>query len=151
MKLTQTNTVNAGDWVVLWKTDQGDYRGASLTDFIAAVAALLPTWRPEPDSQYSAPAATGFSVSILGTAPENDVHLMLTPLAGYADGTLVLPPAATCRDKQEVTVNCTQAVATLAITLNGATAAIGAPGALLANGFFRLKYDLITNNWYRIG
>lgn len=151
-KLSQSNTVDSGDWVVLWKTNQGDYRGVSFSDFVAAVQGVITVGRPEPDSQYAAPALTGFSVTIAGTAPENDVHLILTPSAGFANGTLVLPLATTCRDKQELTVNCTQTIGTLTITPNGATSVIGAPTAIAAaNDFFKLKYDLPTKNWYRVG
>ncbi len=78
-------------------------------------------------------------------------HLILTPAGAYAAGTLVMPLASACRDKQEVTVNCTQAVTGLTITANGATSIVGAPTGLTANEFFKLKYDLPTNNWYRVG
>ena len=100
-------------------------------------------------TQYSSPSATAFSVSI--TSDDSDRHLILTPLAGYADGTIVLPLAATCRDGQTLLVNCTQAVTNLAITLNGAAGAVGAPTTLAANAFFTLKYDSPSTNWYRVG
>lgn len=100
-------------------------------------------------TQYSSPSATAFSVSI--TSDDSDRHLILTPLAGYADGTIVLPLAATCRDGQTLLVNCTQAVTTLALTLNGAAGAVGAPTTLAANAFFTLKYDSPSTNWYRVG
>lgn len=152
MTLTQTSSLVAGDWFVLWKSNQGDYRGISLTDLLVALEAVLPVGRPEADTQYAAPSATGFSVTInAGTDGDHDVHLILTPVAGYANGTIVLPPVATLRDKQEVTVNCTQAVAALAVSGNGAGAVTGAPTALLANGFFKMCYDKLTDSWYRIG
>jgi hypothetical protein len=91
-------------------------------------------------SQYASPSATGFSVTIASA----DTHLILSPLAGYAAGTIVLPSAT---DGQELLVNCTQSVAALTIT----GAAIGAPSSLAANGFFRLKYDGIASTWYRVG
>jgi len=150
-KLSQASSVSSGDWVVLWKTDQGDYRGVSFADFITAIQGAITIGRPEPDTQYSAPAATAFSVSIAGVSASNDVHLILTPAASYADGTLVMPSNTTCRDKQEITVNCTQDVTTLVIMANGATSIVGAPAGIVANDFFKLKYDLATNNWYRVG
>jgi hypothetical protein len=150
-KLSQSSTVSSGDWVVLWKTDQGDYRGVSFADFTTAIQGAITIGRPEADTQYSAPAATAFSVSIAGVSASNDVHLILTPAAAYANGTLVMPLNTTCRDKQEITVNCTQDVTTLVITANGATSIVGAPAGIVANDFFKLKYDLATNNWYRVG
>jgi hypothetical protein len=103
-------------------------------------------------TQYSAPSATGFSVTITDGASDNtNVHLILTPVAGYAAGTIVLPLASGCVDGQEVLVNCTQAVTTLTVSANGATAVTGEPTGLSANDFFRLKYDKPTLTWYRVG
>lgn len=150
MKLSQSSSVDSGDWIVLWKTDQGDYRGVSFADFVTALNTVIVTGRPEADVQYASPAATGFSVSILGTAGNHDVRLILTPVAGYAAGTLVLPPVAGLRDKQQVIVNCTQAVTTLTVSINGAVAANGAPTTLAANAKFKLEYDLLMKTWYAI-
>lgn len=100
-------------------------------------------------TQYAAPSSTGFSVSIDPDA--DNVHLILTPTAGFATGTIVLPPVPGAADKQEVLVNCTQQVTTLTISANGATAVTGEPTSLGADDFFRLKFDLPTSTWYRIG
>lgn len=105
-------------------------------------------------TQYAAPSSTGFSVTISAgadaTGSEN-VHLILTPTAGFAAGTIVLPLVTGLVDKQEVLVNCTQQVTTLTINANGATAVTGEPTSLGADDFFRLKFDLPTATWYRIG
>lgn len=149
MKLSQTTTLDAGDLLVLWKTSQGDYRGLSFTDAVAALQAVLTIGRPEAVTQYSAPSATGFSVQI--TDGSNDVHLILTPAAGYANGTIVLPAVANVRDKQQVSVNCTQTLGALVVDGNGATAVTGEPAAFVAaDEFFTMQYDLPTSTWYRI-
>jgi len=93
-------------------------------------------------------AATGFTVAI--TDDSDSTHLILTPVAGYAAGTITLPALGKLVDKQEVLVNCTQAVTTLTIGANGATAVTGAPTTLAANDFFKLKYDAQTSTWYRV-
>jgi len=149
MQLNKISTIDAGDWIVLWKTGQGEFMGMSFTDFVAALAASAVAGRPEALTQYAAPSATAFSVQI--NDADDDVHLILTPTAGFADGEIVLPAPAHCRDKQEIVVNCTQAVAALVVDGNGALAVTGAPTALAANEFFRLAYDLATQSWYRIG
>lgn len=99
-------------------------------------------------SQYAAPAATGFSISV------NDdtlsVRLIITPLAGYAAGTIVLPTKTKCVHGQTIKVNCTQAVTTLTINGNGATV-VGAPTTLAANAYFVLEYESVTGTWYRVG
>jgi hypothetical protein len=149
MLLTQTTTVNSGDWAVLYQASQGDFRGVSLTDMLTYLETALDLGRPEPETQYAAPSASGFSVQILDD--DKDVHLILTPVAGYAAGTIVLPLVSNLRDKQEITVNCTQALTALTITPNGAVAVTGAPTAFLANEFFKIKYDVVVQTWYRIG
>ena len=100
-------------------------------------------------TQYAAPSSTGFSVQI--TDGSDNIHLILTPVAGYADGEIVLPAVGNVVDKQEVLVNCTQAVTTLVVDGNGAVAVTGEPSGLSANDFFRLKYDLTVQTWYRCG
>jgi hypothetical protein len=76
--------------------------------------------------------------------------LILLPTGAFAAGTLVLPLLANCVDKQEVLVNCTQAVSSLTINGNGATVT-GAPTSLSTNGFFRLRFDGLAKVWYRVG
>lgn len=97
---------------------------------------------------YSSPSSSGFSVDI--TPSVGNVHLILTPTATFADGTIVLPEKSTVLDKQEVLVNCTQIVTTLTISGNGSTVT-GSPVTLSANDFFRLKYDSPNSVWYRVG
>jgi hypothetical protein len=98
--------------------------------------------------QYSAPSATGFSVQVNDAS--SDVWLVLTPLAGYATGTLVLPAVAHCTSGQRIIVNTTQAVTTLTITGNGSSVT-GAPTTLAANAFFELKWEPVLKTWYRVG
>ncbi|PXX60687.1 hypothetical protein SAMN05660489_04387 [Pseudomonas sp. LAMO17WK12:I10] len=151
-KLTRIDTVNAGDVVPIYIQNQGDARGAAMSVLLAYMQGSLDfpsTGIPEFVTQYAAPSATGFSVSI--TTAASNIHLILTPTGTFAAGTLVLPLASTCVDKQEVLVNCTQIVTALTVSANGATAVTGAPTTLAANAFFRLKFDLPTGTWYRVG
>lgn len=98
--------------------------------------------------QYFAPSATGWSVPI--ESESNSVWLIITPTAGFANGTITLPPVLNVLEGQEVLVNCTQSVGTLSVNGNGANV-IGAPASLVANGFFLLKFEPILKNWYRVG
>lgn len=162
-QLSRTTELSAGDLVPLFSTDNGDAMAAALSVLLEYMQDNLDFSNPsgtfvDYTTQYAAPSATGFSVAINAGSPSvtpptngKNVHLILTPLAGYAAGTIVLPAVAELIDKQEVLVNCTQAVTTLTINGNGATAVTGAPTTLAANAFFRLKYDAATSTWYRIG
>lgn len=100
-------------------------------------------------TQYAAPSSSGFSVQITDTSA--NTHLILTPTTGFAAGTIVLPNVTSAIDKQEVLVNCTQQVTTLTVNGNGAVAVTGEPTSLGADDFFRLKYDLLTQTWFRVG
>jgi len=100
-------------------------------------------------TQYASPAASAFSVSINELA--TNVHLILTPTAGFAAGTIVLPAVANCFDKMVILVNCTQQITALTIDGNCATAVTGEPTSMGADDFFTLKFDLTTTTWYRVG
>lgn len=146
-QLAAVDQVQSGDQVPIYSATNGDARKASLallkTFFQEGIAAA-----DDKITQYAAPSATAFSIQVNNDA--DSVWLVLTPTAGFAAGTLVLPAVANCVDRQEVLVNCTQAVTTLTVSGNGATVT-GAPTALTANGFFRLRFDAITDTWYRVG
>ncbi len=153
-QLSSLDTLVGGDQFVIWSTPDGDGRKASLTLLTSYMQSNL-TFSSTSGvftTQYAAPSATDFNITITDEDEDNtNVHLILTPTAGFAAGTITLPPVAGLIDKQEVLVNCTQAVTTLTVADNGATAVTGAPTTLAANDFFRMKYDLATSTWYRVG
>lgn len=150
-RLMLLDTVNGGTYIAANVNSQ-DYRITvdELTSFIEE--------QISPDSevvrpfitQYASPVADSFNVAINSQLTGRSVHLILTPTTGFAAGAITLPITPGATDKQEVVVNCTQQVTALTIVGNGA-GVVGAPSSLGADDFFRLKYDLPTTNWYRIG
>jgi len=148
--LSAIDALAAGDLIPVYDASNGDTRKISASSLSDYVETSIVDKFPEYTVQRSSPSATGFSVTISST-DGTSIHLILTPVAGYAAGTIVLPAAATCVDKQEVLVNCTQIVTTLTISENGASHVTGEPTTLAANAFFRLRYDLTTLGWYRVG
>jgi hypothetical protein len=150
-KLTAVDSVVGSDLVAIFANSNGDTRKAAMSVLLAYMQDSL-TFSESGISyttQYAAPSATDFSIQI--TDDSTNTHLILTPVAGYADGTIVLPAVGNVIDKQEVLVNCTQAVTTLVVDGNGAVAVTGEPSGLSANDFFRLKYDITVQTWYRVG
>lgn len=139
----QVTSVSGSDLIPLYSNQYGvtaQMAVAQLTDYILALlggSASLVT-------QYASPNATGFSIS-LESLP--NVWLIITPLAGYAAGTLVLPSSPV--NLQQINVNSTQAVTTLTVNGNGNTVN-GAPTTLAANAFFSLRYDGVNQSWYRV-
>jgi hypothetical protein len=144
--LSTASALAAGDLVPLFSSANGETRKTSLTALAAFLATLLGT--AQDSTQYASPNASGFNVAITPPVDGRSVFLILTPLAGYAAGTVTLPLVAV--DKQEVIVTCTQAVTALTVAGNGRTVN-GAPTTLAANAFFHMRYDGVNNSWYRIG
>jgi hypothetical protein len=145
-QLSAVDEVFPGDQVPIYSTDNGDARRAPMSVIKTYMNEGLQT--ESKITQYAAPSSTGFSVQI--TDGSDSIWLILTPTAGFAAGTIVLPALANCVDKQELLLNCTQSVATLTVNGNGATVT-GAPTSLAANGFFRLRFDDVADVWYRVG
>lgn len=141
--------IASGDKIRVYDVSNGDWRDVSVALFQTYFQANLTNGKPEYTTQYSAPSATGFSVSV--TSGSNSIWLVLTPTGAFAAGTIVLPSSLVVADKQEVLVNCTQDVTTLTIDGNGATAVTGEPTSLTANDFFKLRYDAVTSTWFRVG
>lgn len=148
-QLTAVDDLAAADQFVIYSTSNGDARRVSAS---AVLAYLLESVNQAGvmTTQYAAPNATGFSVAIAPLQDGNSVYLNLTPLAGYAAGTIVLPAQLDAVDGQELLVTTTQAVTALTISGNGSTVN-GAPVALAANAFFRLRYDAVLQTWQRAG
>lgn len=146
-QLSSASSLSLSDLLPVWSQTNGDTRKASLQTLLNLFSPLI-TASDDKVTQYAAPSATGFSVSL--TDNSDSKWLILTPAAGYADGTIVLPAVGNCVDRQEILVNCTQAVTALVVDGNGATVT-GEPTTLAANDFFRLRFDAVTDVWYRVG
>lgn len=149
-QLSSMDTLSTSDLLAVWAAANSDTRKASLGVLLTFLQANL-TAPGDDETQYFAPAATGFTVTITPTTNGENVYLLMTPVAGYAAGTITLPPVANCVDGQQVLVSTTQAVTTLTVGANGATAINGAPSTLAANAFFRLRFDGVFQSWFRVG
>tara|TARA_R110000744_G_scaffold250279_1_gene366451 strand:- start:654 stop:1094 length:441 start_codon:yes stop_codon:yes gene_type:complete len=141
-QLSTINTLQGGDLMPVWSTNNGDSRKASMTTLTTYMQSAL-TLPGALATQYAAPSSTGFSV----TVSTGDTWLLLTPTGTLSGGTIVLPTGTA--DKSEVSVNCTQIVTSLSVT-SGNTVT-GAPTTLAANDFFTMRYDAATAAWYRVG
>ena len=128
--------IAAADQLPFFSTANGQDRRTSVTQLSQLLQSLLTSAGSV--TQYAAPSATGFSVTIAPPVSGGSVYLLLTPVAGYAAGTIVMP--AVQADRQEVSVVTTQAVTALTVSGNGATVT-GAPTTLAANATFKLRYN----------
>lgn len=142
--------LGSADAVVLFSNFLGCDASTTLANLVAWLQGQL-TGTGSTITQYFAPNATGWSLLVAPPVNGENVFLLVTPVAGYAAGTITLPVQSTCIDGQSVIVSCTQAVTTLTVAGNGATAVNGAPTTLAANAFFRLRYDGPSKSWFRNG
>lgn len=151
-QLNSVSTLTGGDNIAVGSSANGDDRRAALSTLATYLQSALTivdaSAMSEYTTQYAAPSATGQTIQVTDT--DDNTHLIITPVAGYAAMTIKLPLSTNLIDKQDILINCTQTVTTLTIDGNGATV-VGAPASLVANAFFRLKYDLAGNTWYLVG
>lgn len=145
-QLSQIDQLQLSDLLAVYSAANSDARKASITQLFDLLQENLVA-QDDKLTQYAAPSSTGFTVNVQS---EGSTWLLLTPTGAFAAGTIVLPVVAGVQDRQEVLVNCTQAVTTLTVSGNGATVT-GAPSTLAANAFFRLRFDLPSQVWYRVG
>lgn len=146
-QLNAADSVKAGDLVPVYIQTNGDARKVAMSVIASYINSTLASVDSK-NTQYSAPSATGFTVNV--TDSSSSVWLVLTPTGTMAAGTIKLPSSSNAVDKQEVLVNSTQAVTSLTVDGNGATAVTGAPTTLAANAFFTVRYDAVTSTWYRV-
>jgi hypothetical protein len=86
---------------------------------------------------------------VLGFVGEQQ-WILLQPAATLATGTVTLPLNTGTPDGTEILITTTQQITTFTLALNGAAAAYGDPTTLAAEDFFRMRFYLATNSWYRI-
>lgn len=139
----QVASVSQSDLIPIYSNQYGVTQQMSVSQLSSYILSLIGGSNGLA-TQYASPNATGFTVNLEQVA---NGWLVLTPLAGYAAGTITLPSMPV--DQQQITVSCTQSVTTLTVNGNGKTVN-GAPTTLAANATFSLRYDGVNQSWYRI-
>lgn len=138
--------VSSGDQLPVYSPNNGDARrtsvGSLLTYFqqtFASPTMAVNVYTP----------ATGFNQAVPTPVAEQQ-WMLLQPAGTLATGTVTLPLNTGTPDGTEVLVTTTQQITTFTLAGNGAAAVYGAPSTLAANDFFRVRFVLATNSWYRI-
>lgn len=146
-QLNAVDQVSGSDLLALWSQANGDSRKVSLTNFLAWLESQQIATQDNKITQYAAPL-TGATLQVSDT--QNSVWLILTPAGTLANLTLKLPLVSNVLDRTEILVNTTNAISAFSMDTNGATA-YGGPTSLAANAFFRMRFDIIMQTWYRVG
>jgi len=148
-ELSRAGAIADADELALFSKANGSTRKVTAPQLAAYVLGSI---EGAPDETIYSLATDGssFTVAVLPETPGGSAWAQITLSAPAPAGMIILPGAEDRAHGQEVLVTCTQAVTTLTVNGSGA-AVVGAPTALAANGFFRLRFDLISTTWYRIG
>ena len=146
-QLNAADQLSGSDLLALYSQANGDARKISLTNLMNWLESQQIATQDNKVTQYAAPLAASTTQV---RDDQSSVWLILTPAGTIDSATLKLPLVSNCIDRQELLVNCTQIVTVLTIDANGSSV-IGAPTALAANGFFRLRWDAVLKTWYRVG
>jgi hypothetical protein len=145
-QLSGISRITSGDQIPIYAQNQGDARRMS-------VGQLLEYFQ----STFAAPGlsviqltpGTGFNYAIQD--PQSSQWVIIQPAGTLASGTVTLPLSTGTPDGTEILVTSTQDITAFTLGLNGASFAYGAPTALAANAFFRMRFYGAANSWYRIG
>lgn len=145
-QLSTIDSLSGTDLIAIFSSENWDARKASLNTLLQFFRSSFAA--PNVAVQFSVPT-TGFSIPI--ASGNTSTWCVLQPAGTLAAGTVTLPLNTVTLDGTEVTVTSTQIITAFTLSLNGATAAFGAPTTLAGNAFFKMRYYLATNSWYRIG
>lgn len=147
-RLNITDRIGPNDSVVLWSANNQDFRGVPVDLLIEKIQeSIKKVDYPPIHIQHFNPNAN-FTLNIENH--EVGTYLILNPSTSIATGSIKMPERYDVADGQVLLVACAQQVDNFSVDGNNALV-IGAPNALAANGFFKLKYDKLSNTWYRVG
>ena len=147
-RLNITDKIGDCDSVVIWSVNNQDYRGAPVELLVEKIQESIKKVDYPPINIQHFNPNTDFTLDIENH--EVGTYLILNPSVSIATGSIKLPERYTVTDGQVLLVACAQQVNNFSVDGNNALV-IGAPNALAANGFFKLKYDKLSNTWYRVG
>jgi len=140
-----SSELTGSDLLVTFSNSNGDSRKISLSNFL--------TWLNTnfTNTSFTVEAyvpVTGQTLTITDDGLPR--WLKMIPAGTLSTLAVTLPADENATDGQEILVTSTEVVTTLTINGNGATVN-GAPSALTANGFFKLRYNALDVIWYRVG
>lgn len=147
-RLNITDKIGDSDSVVIWSANNQDYRGVPVEMLIEKIQDGIDKIDYPPMLIQHFNPNTDFALDIENH--ESGTYLILNPSVSITAGSIKLPERYSVNNGQTVMVSCSQQVNNFSVDGNNALV-IGAPNALAANGFFKLKYDKLSNTWYRVG
>ena len=138
--------VSAGDQLAVYTPNNGDARRLPISQLLQYFQQTFAS--PTLATNIYTPG-TGFNVAV-PTPVAAQQWMLIQPAGTLATGTVTLPLNTQTPDGTEVLITTTQQITAFTLALNGATAAYGASTTLSATDFFRMRFVVATNSWYRI-
>jgi hypothetical protein len=145
-QLPLLSQVSLGDQFAVYAPNTGDARRLPLSTLLQFFQQTFAA--PTLATNIYTPT-TGFSIPV-PTPVAQQQWMLLQPAGTLATGTVTLPLNTITPDGTEVLITTSQQITAFTLGLNGAAAAYGDPTTLAAEDFFRMRYVLATNSWYRI-
>ncbi|MFH3939169.1 transcriptional regulator [Acinetobacter nosocomialis] len=146
-RLNETDALGVGDQFVLYKGNCTDFRAIPQDVILEWILSNIPVIKPIAAIIQPFNPNTDFTIPIQNNAV--GTYLVMNPTVAITNGTITLPELSSVSDGQEVLVTSSQQVENLTINGNGA-ALIGNPNTIAATGFFKLKFDRLSQTWYRV-
>jgi hypothetical protein len=138
--------VSPGDQVPVYSPNNGDARRLPISALLQYFQQTFAS--PTLATNVYTPG-TGFNLAV-PTPVADQQWMLLQPAGTLATGTITLPLNTGTPDGTEVLVTTTQQITAFTLAANGASQLYGAPSTLAAQDFFRMRFVLATNSWYRI-
>jgi hypothetical protein len=145
-QLPLLSQVSSGDQLAVYTPSNGDARRMPINQLLQYFQQTFAS--PTLATNIYTPG-TGFNVAV-PTPVAAQQWMLIQPAGTLATGTVTLPLNTQTPDGTEVLIPTTQQITSFTLALNGATAGYGASTTLSATDFFRLRFVLATNSWYRI-
>lgn len=145
LKMSRTDHIDLGDFIVLWKGGNDDFRAISYDDMLKKLKEDLR--QSATSNQYVSlvdDATIDFSIDSINTWVKVIESLPSKTL------TINMPLPSYAVDGQEVIItNQSINVVALVFNLFGATMAWAIP-SINSGSSYTLKYDKVMNSWYRV-
>ena len=138
--------VSPGDQVPVYSPNNGDSRRLPISSLLQYFQQTFAS--PTLATNVYTPGI-GFNQAV-PTPVAAQQWMLIQPAGTLAAGTITLPLNTGTPDGTEVLITTTQQITAFTLAPNGAAAVYGAPSTLAAEDFFRVRYVLSTNSWYRI-
>ena len=142
-QLSTLSSLSSSDKLIVYSSDNGDARKASLNTLMSYVEDQFAS--PDFETVITAPTSSGFNIQM--PVYTTSVWEIINPTGTFAAGTLTLPAPADCFDGQEIIVCTTQVITAFTLDGNGSTL-VGTPTSLGAGAFFTIRHNAIQDKWY---